>query len=88
MKHNNFYNISQQEQTQTSGDVVLHAFDPVTVRLSLDSKNIQHEKFVLQLVSPYVEGFSVAPLTESENKHKIKVEPNEPKIPAKKSKKK
>lgn len=44
--------------------MVLHAFDPVTVRLSLDSNNIQHEKFTLQLVTPFVEGFSVPPLMQ------------------------
>lgn len=55
-----------QDQTQKAGDVVLHAFDPVTIRLSLNSDNIQHEKFVMQLVKPFIEGFSVAPLNESE----------------------
>lgn len=45
---------------------MLHAFDAIKVRLSLDSNNIQHEKFALQLVSPYIEGFSVLPLHEVE----------------------
>ncbi|KAK4872641.1 hypothetical protein RN001_014670 [Aquatica leii] len=58
-----FFAYSEDQQTQTCGDIVLHAFDPVTVRLSLDSNNIQHEKFALQLVHPYVEGFSVPPLS-------------------------
>lgn len=30
----------------------------MTVRLSLDTTNIQHEKLVLQLLRPYIEGFS------------------------------
>lgn len=58
---------------------MFHAFDPVSVRLSIDSKNIQHEKFVLQLVEPYVEGFSVPPLVD--------VEMTEVEVPQKKRKK-
>ncbi|GLV32990.1 Dis3 [Carabus blaptoides fortunei] len=53
------FSYSEENQTQQCGDVVFHAFDPVTVRLSLDSNNIQHEKLVLQLVHPHIEGFSV-----------------------------
>ncbi|KRT80779.1 hypothetical protein AMK59_5521 [Oryctes borbonicus] len=56
------FTYNEENQTQTCGDIVFHAFDPVTIRLSIDSKNIQHEKFVLQLVHPSVEGFSVPPL--------------------------
>lgn len=55
-----------QDQTQKAGNIVLHCFDPVVVRLTLDSTNIQHEKFVLQLVQPYIEGFSIIPMDESE----------------------
>ncbi|KAK9873611.1 hypothetical protein WA026_023290 [Henosepilachna vigintioctopunctata] len=64
----------EEEQTQKAGNVVFHAFDQVTVRVSLDSKNIQHEKFVLQLVYPYIEGFSVKPLIESEGADKSNME--------------
>lgn len=46
------------------GDIVFRAFDPVKVRLSLDSTNIQHEKLVFQLVEPFIEGFSVKTLKE------------------------
>lgn len=28
------------------------------MRLSLDSRNVQHEKLVFQLVEPYIKGFS------------------------------
>lgn len=49
---------------------MLHCFDPVVVRLTLDSRNIQHEKFVLQLVKPYIEGFSIIPMDESEENDK------------------
>lgn len=55
-----------QDHTQKCGDIVFHAFDPVIVRLSLNSNNIQHEKLVLELVSPYIEGFSI-PLSEKES---------------------
>lgn len=41
--------------------MVFHAFDPVTVQLSLDSSNIQHEKIIFQLVEPFIEGFSIVP---------------------------
>jgi exosome complex exonuclease DIS3/RRP44 len=51
--------LSFQNQTQQAGSVVFHSFDPVTVRCSLDSTNVQHEKLVFQLVKPFIEGFSV-----------------------------
>lgn len=49
----------EENHTQTCGNLTFHAFDPVTVRLSLDSTNVQHEKIVFELVQPYIEGFSV-----------------------------
>nr|XP_040228737.2 exosome complex exonuclease RRP44 [Anopheles coluzzii] len=49
----------EEQQTQRCGQVVFRAFDPVIVRLSLDSTNVQHEKLVFELVKPYIEGFSV-----------------------------
>lgn len=55
----NFVVIPSQDYTQRCGDVVFHAFDPVIVRLSIDSSNVQHEKLVFQLVKPYIKGFSV-----------------------------
>lgn len=49
----------------------------MVVRLSLDSNNIQHEKFVLQLVKPYVEGFSVPPLlTETDDQNEMETDDN------------
>ena len=47
--------------TQTCGDVVLRLFMEVTVQLSLDSSNVQHEKLALRLVRPNIQGFSVEP---------------------------
>ncbi|KAF5292908.1 hypothetical protein FQR65_LT11160 [Abscondita terminalis] len=72
-KTSSFFAYSEEEQTQTCGNIILHAFDPVTVRLSLDSNNIQHEKFALQLVYPHVEGFSVQPL-DTPTKRKVREE--------------
>ncbi|KAF2906133.1 hypothetical protein ILUMI_00049 [Ignelater luminosus] len=66
-----FFEYNEEDQNQSCGNIVLHAFDPVTVRLSLDSNNIQHEKFTLQLVSPYIEGFSVPPLNKPSRKQKL-----------------
>ena len=43
-----------QENSQTFGDVVIRMFDPVTVQVSIDSSNIQHQKLVLKLVHPKV----------------------------------
>uniref|UniRef100_A0A182WAH3 Protein DIS3 homolog n=1 Tax=Anopheles minimus TaxID=112268 RepID=A0A182WAH3_9DIPT len=51
----------EEGQTQRCGKIVFKAFDPVVVRLSLDSTNVQHEKLVFELVEPYIEGFSVKP---------------------------
>lgn len=39
------------------------------MQLSLDTSNVQHEKIVFQLVTPYIEGFSV-PL-ESEDSMEV-----------------
>ncbi|KAG4065176.1 hypothetical protein HA402_007573 [Bradysia odoriphaga] len=57
---------NEEEHTQQCGNVVFHSFDPVTVRLSLDSSNVQHEKLVLELVKPYIEGFSVRSIQEDD----------------------
>ncbi|KAJ8979654.1 hypothetical protein NQ317_006365 [Molorchus minor] len=62
----NVFEYNEEDQTQKAGDIVLHSFDPVKVRLCIDSNNIQHEKFALQLVAPYIDGFSVKPLNEME----------------------
>lgn len=62
------FEFDEETQTQKCGDIVFHAFDPVIIRLVLNSSNIQHEKIVLELVSPYIEGFSVPRLVDEENK--------------------
>lgn len=38
--------------------VTLKTFDELTVRLSLDSSNLQHQKLLFQLVKPHIPGFS------------------------------
>ena len=45
-----------QESTQTGGGVTFNVFDPVTVQISIDSSNIQHQKLSLKLVTPKVGG--------------------------------
>lgn len=57
----------EEEHTQQYNNVVFRAFDPVTIRLSLDTSNVQHEKLIFALVKPYIEGFSVQQLTEQTN---------------------
>ncbi|XP_066157752.1 exosome complex exonuclease RRP44 [Euwallacea fornicatus] len=60
------FEYDEEHQTQRAADVVFHTFDPVTIRLKLDSNNIQHEKFTVQLVKPSVAGFSVPSLEKLE----------------------
>lgn len=76
-----------QDYTQRCGDVVFHAFDPVTVRLSLDSSNVQHEKLVFQLVKPYIKGFSVEENTNDDKNTLVDVEMATAAPPQKKMKK-
>lgn len=57
---------NETEHTQSCGSVTFHSFDPVKVRLSLDSSNVQHEKLVFQLVEPYIKGFSAEPIGSEE----------------------
>ena len=47
--------------SQTCGDVVLRTFDPVSVRVSIDRTDVQHQKMLIELVDPVVPGFSVTP---------------------------
>lgn len=57
---------NETDHTQSCGEVIFHSFDPVKVRLSLDSSNVQHEKLVFQLVEPYIKGFSAEPLISAD----------------------
>ncbi|XP_055377546.1 exosome complex exonuclease RRP44 [Condylostylus longicornis] len=67
---------NEEEHTQTCGNVTFHSFDPVTVRLSLDSSNVQHEKLVFQLVKPYIEGFSTVPIDSVMPEGELPIEAN------------
>lgn len=53
-----------EDHTQQHKNFIFRAFDPVTIRLSLDTSNVQHEKLVFELVKPFIAGFSVEPLPE------------------------
>ena len=51
--------------SQTCAGVTLTLFQKVSVRILLDDSNVQHEKLVLKLVSPTIQGFSVEPNNET-----------------------
>lgn len=53
---------NEEDNTQRHKEIAFHAFDPVVIRLSLDSSNVQREKMVFELVKPYISGFSVEPM--------------------------
>ncbi|KAJ0178909.1 hypothetical protein K1T71_005684 [Dendrolimus kikuchii] len=52
------FTYNDEEHVQICGKVILKTFDELTVRLSLDSSNLQHRKLIFQLVKPYVPDFS------------------------------
>ncbi|XP_037296481.1 exosome complex exonuclease RRP44 [Manduca sexta] len=52
------FKYNEEEHYQVCDDVILKTFDEITVRLSLDRSNLQHQKLVFQLVKPYVPDFS------------------------------
>jgi exosome complex exonuclease DIS3/RRP44 len=43
-----------KEPSQTADEVKLKLFDRIIVKISIDTKNVQHQKMKLQLVSPNV----------------------------------
>lgn len=51
----------EEEPSQTCAGVKISLFQPVTVQVSLDTRDVQHEKLALRLVSPVIPGFSVPP---------------------------
>ncbi|KAG8231427.1 hypothetical protein J437_LFUL000143 [Ladona fulva] len=53
------FTYSEEDHSQRCGSIVFRVFDPLTVQLSLDRSNVQHEKLVLKLVHPVIPGFSV-----------------------------
>ncbi|XP_012223376.1 exosome complex exonuclease RRP44 [Linepithema humile] len=56
------FTYNSEDQSQTCGDVVFRAFDPIVVQMSLDRSNVQHEKLFFKLVKPEIPDFSVPPL--------------------------
>ena len=54
MISNYFIKLLYQENTLSTGNTVLNVFDPVTVEISIDKTNIQHQKMKLELIKPYV----------------------------------
>lgn len=62
VKSNIQFVFNEEDHTQQYKDIIFRAFDPVTIRLSLDATNVQREKLVFELVEPYIEGFSVEPM--------------------------
>ncbi|XP_037568995.1 exosome complex exonuclease RRP44-like [Dermacentor silvarum] len=67
--------------TQSFGDITLHQFDQLVVQVSVDSRNIQHQKVVIKIVEPKIPGVSVEPAGRSESSTKSVDDP-----PRKKSK--
>ena len=47
------------EPSQSKGQVTLRLFQKVTVQLTLDQSNVQHEKLEVKLVKPFISDFSV-----------------------------
>ena len=60
----------EEEPSQTCGEVKLTLFMKLTVQVSLDSSDVQHEKLAVRLVGPNIKGFSVPPAPESDAKGK------------------
>ena len=50
------------------GDVKLTLFMKLTVQVSLDTSDVQHEKLAVRLVHPNIEGFSVPPAPKGEKR--------------------
>ncbi|TGZ55492.1 exosome complex exonuclease RRP44 [Temnothorax longispinosus] len=56
------FTYNSEDQSQTCGEVVFRAFDPIVVQMSLDRSNVQHERLFFKLVKPEIPDFSVPPL--------------------------
>ena len=62
------FSYDSEAPSQTSKGVTLKLFEKVVVRISLDDSNVQHEKLVLKLVKPVIDGFSVDPVESKARK--------------------
>lgn len=65
--------IFTQENIQICNDIVFKTFDELTVRLSLDSTNLQHRKLVFQLVTPFIPGVSYVPEKTDDDKMEVEI---------------
>lgn len=66
-----------QEHVQICGDVILRTFDELTVRLTLDSTNLQHRKLVFQLVKPSIPGVSYTAQEQVEKMEIVEIDKKE-----------
>ncbi|OQR77660.1 exosome complex exonuclease RRP44-like [Tropilaelaps mercedesae] len=53
------FTYDEERCTQSAEGITLRQFDRVVVCVSLDRSNIQHQKVVVDLVQPFIPGFSV-----------------------------
>merc|ERR1719410_2261860 len=58
----------EEEPSQTCGEVKLTLFMKLTIQVSLDTSDVQHEKLAVRLVHPNIEGFSVPPAPKGEKR--------------------
>ncbi|KAJ1531623.1 hypothetical protein ONE63_000295 [Megalurothrips usitatus] len=68
------FTYNEDEQSQSYGSVKFRVFDPVTVQLSLDRSNVQHEKLMLHLVKPEIPDFSVPSQTVKQAEEPMEVD--------------
>ncbi|XP_033115744.1 exosome complex exonuclease RRP44-like [Anneissia japonica] len=61
------FTFNEEDQTQSAGDICLHMFDPVTVQLSINDTDVQHQRLMLRLVKPQIADFSVPPATAADD---------------------
>ena len=54
LNYKNFLISFKKEPSQTAEGVKLSLFEKIIVRISIETKNIQHQKMKLELVKPYV----------------------------------
>ncbi|MCL4130363.1 UNVERIFIED_CONTAM: hypothetical protein GTU68_040345, partial [Idotea baltica] len=60
------FDFNEKELCLRCGQLELRPFDELRIQVSVDSSDVQHEKVVTRLVSPYIKGFSVHSLKRIE----------------------
>ncbi|XP_032512686.2 exosome complex exonuclease RRP44 [Danaus plexippus] len=71
------FRYNEEEHVQICGDVILRTFDELTVRLTLDSTNLQHRKLVFQLVKPSIPGVSYTAQEQVEKMEIVEIDKKE-----------